>query len=380
MKKFLIVILFLLTGCYNYTELNSLAIVKGAAIDFEEGKYVLSYAISNASKDQSLPQAAILEGRGDTISDAIAEMNLSSPKELYIGHMLVYIISEDVAQKGISEITDYFFRNPTSKKTFQIIISKDKKAKDVLKVLSPLDNFPADNIAKNLTTESSLSSFAINTTLLSFIKNIKDPGIEAVASGITIIGDENEASKEENLENSKVENYVKIEPLAIFKNDKFVKWADEDISKGITILYNQNHSSKIDANCDNKKVVFALSDLDVKKNFIINEKVKFKIKITADTEIREMTCDFDLQNQNDLKKLEDILINSLKNILKDTIEEIKKTKIDSIGLGNYIYQNDYYNYLKIKDTYLDNLEVEFEIIPNLLASENTNEGTVNINE
>ena len=356
MKKTLILLLFFLTGCYNYTELNNLAIVKWASIDFEDDKYTLNYAILNPAKDETV---TILEGKGSSISDAISEISLSSSKELYIDHMLVYVISEEIAKDGINKATDYFFRNPNSKKTFQIIISKNCKAKDILKKLSSINN----NIIENLANESSLSSFNINTNLLSFIKKIKDPGIEATANGITINKDT-----------------IKIEPMAVFKDDKFVKWEDEEISQGITILYNQANISKISTNCGNEKVVFILTDLNVKKSFTIKDKINFKIKITANTEISEMTCNFDLKKMNDLKELENILINSLKNLLNKTITEIKESNIDSIGLGYYIYQNDYQNYLKFKNNYLENLDIEFEIIPNLLAFENNNEGMNKTNE
>ena len=368
MKKLIFIFLvFLLTGCYNYRELNNLAIVKGASVDIEDGQYVVTYIISNISKSQE-NMTTILEGKGSTISDAIAEMNLMSSKELYIGHMLIYVISEEVAKNGISNITDFFFRNPTSKKTFQIIISKNKKAKDILKVLSPLDSFPTDSIVKNLTTESSLSSFFVNTTLLSFLKKVKDPGIEAIASGITII------------KNSKSENLIKIEPLAIFKNDIFLKWENEEISNGISLLLNQSSYSKITTNCEHGKVVFSMSNIKIKKSFKIKKEIDFKIKLTGNTEISEMSCNYNTQKKEDLIFLENILINKLSDILNKTIDEIKTTKIDSIGLGNYIYQNDYQNWLKIKNDYLNNLNVEFEIIPNLLAYENSNEGTNKIND
>ena len=356
MKKIIFVFLIiLLTGCYNYSELNDLTIVKCASVDIEDDKYVVSYIISNSKEN------IILEGKGNTISDAISEMNLMSPKELYIGHMLVYIISEDVAVKGVNDVTDYFFRNSSSKKTFQIIISKGKKAKEILQVISSNYDIPTLNIAKNLTSENSLSS-TINTTLLSFTKSINDPGIEPIANGITI------------------EKNIKIEPIAIFKDDKFIKWADEYLSQGITILYNQGNSYKIDANCEDKKVIFNLNNLKIERDFNIDDKVLFNIKIKANTEISEMTCNYDLKNNDDLNKLESILINSLKSILDKTIYEIKESKIDSIGIGNYIYKHDYLNYLRVKDDYLDNLEVNFEIIPNLLIYENSNEGTIKNNE
>ena len=162
----------------------------------------------------------------------------------------------------------------------------------------------------------------------------------------------------------------------INKDDKFIKWIDKSTSQGITILYNQASSYKINTSC----AVFNLNDLKIDKSFIIKEKILFKIKITANTEISEMHCNYDLKNNDDLKKLENDLIYSLTNILNESVYEVKRTKIDSIGLGHYIYLNDYKNYLKIKDNYLDNLNVEFEIFPNLLIYENSNEGTIKNNE
>ncbi len=382
MKKILILIsIFLLTGCYNYQELNNLAIVKGASIDYQNNNYIVNYAISNANQNKNgefSNKTALLEGKGVTISDAIAEMNLSSPKELYIGHMVVLIVSEEVAKNGINNVADFFFRNPMSKKTFQIIVSKNCEAKDALKILSPLSTFPAENIAKNITSEN--SSFVVNTTLLSFLKSIKDPGIEPIAPSITIVGNKKSGEKEDNLTSTSIDNYVKIEPLAIFKDDIFIKWADEDFSKGLTILYNQSAAIKITSECPNGNIVFSLNSLKIDKNFKIDNKINFKINIKANTEIEEMSCNYDLKNQNNLKEIEKILVNKIKNILNKTINEIKETKIDSIGLGFYIYQNDYQNFLRIKDNYINHLDVEFEIDPKLLSLENSNEGTVQINE
>ena len=36
---------------------------------------------------------------------------------------------------------------------------------------------------------------------------------------------------EDSLKNSSIETYVKVEPLALFKGDKFVTWTDKDVSK-----------------------------------------------------------------------------------------------------------------------------------------------------
>lgn len=358
MKKLLILFLIFLTGC-NYHELNDLAIVECASVDLINGEYVVNYG-TRASKDDK--EITLLEGKGKTISDAISDMNLKSPKELYIGHMLIYVISEDVAKNGVNKVIDYFFRDARHKKTFQFVIAKDN-AKDILKTMSPLNNYPALNIAKNLTNENSLSEFVFNTTLMSFIKNVKDPGIEPIVNGI------------------KVENKsLKLEPIAIFKDDKLIKWEDPIISESINILINQSSSFKIEAPCDNSKIIFSINDLNVKKTFKINDKIDFKIYITSNTKINEMSCDYDLNSPSDLEKIEDILVKTLKENLSKTIEELKKTKIDFLGLGYFIYQNDYYNYLRYKNDYIEKLNIDFIIKPNVLMNENSNEGTYDLNE
>lgn len=345
MKKLIVLILmFLLTGCYDYQELSELAIIKGASIDIKENEYVLNYALTN---DNSKP--TFLKGKGKTISEAISDMSLTSPKELYIGHMLVLIISEDVAKKGLNDVTDYFFRNPLSKKTFQLVIS-DISAEKVLKTISPLETFQVESISKNLTGSTSLSTFIINTTLLSFTKTIKDPGINPVINGITI-----------------EDEYAKIKPLAIFKDDKFIKWTTSDISKGLAILFNQSNSFEIATN----QAIFKMNDVKVTKTFEIEDKIYFNFKIDANTKIEEMNSDYSL------KELEKMLINSIKSILNETINEIKTNNIDPLGIGLYIYQNDYENYLKLKDDYLKCLEVNFEINPNLMHEENSSKGVKN---
>ena len=78
-------LIFLLTGCYGYQELNEKAIVRGISIDFEKNQYVVNYMVSNANvsngkNSETNPQTALLEGKGDTISEAVAEINLLSPK------------------------------------------------------------------------------------------------------------------------------------------------------------------------------------------------------------------------------------------------------------------------------------------------------------
>ena len=147
----LIIPVLLLTGCYNYNELNELALCTGMAIDYEDDKYVVTYMIArseqtNQDNNTSTASTTTYEGKGKNISEAIQEINRICPKKTYIGHLNVIVISEDLAKKGLQNMLDYLLREPESRKTFFLILARNVKASDTLKILSPLESFSSQNI------------------------------------------------------------------------------------------------------------------------------------------------------------------------------------------------------------------------------------------
>ena len=56
MKKFILIIplLCLLTGCYNYRELNDLAIISGVAVSKVEDTYKITAEVVNPKKEQDI--------------------------------------------------------------------------------------------------------------------------------------------------------------------------------------------------------------------------------------------------------------------------------------------------------------------------------------
>ena len=73
---FVLLLLTLTTACYNYNELNDLAISTGMSIDYKEGKYVVNLLIANSKKSQASTvegeaQSIVYEGKGKTISEAL---------------------------------------------------------------------------------------------------------------------------------------------------------------------------------------------------------------------------------------------------------------------------------------------------------------------
>ncbi len=95
MKRLILVISLIIvcTGCFNYNELNDYAIATGMAIDKADDGYEVSMLISNSPKSSEKNYTTVVySGKGKTIYEAIKQIGLISPKELYIGHLSILII------------------------------------------------------------------------------------------------------------------------------------------------------------------------------------------------------------------------------------------------------------------------------------------------
>ena len=127
----LITICFILTGCGNYRELNQIAIITGIGIDKKNEEYEVSVLIANAQKSETTSkegesQPTVYSGTGKTLVEAVKVIERKTPKELYLGHINVVLISEDVAEDGFLKVADWLLRNPESRKKFYLILTKDK--------------------------------------------------------------------------------------------------------------------------------------------------------------------------------------------------------------------------------------------------------------
>ena len=94
MKKYLFIpILFILTGCYNYRDLNDLAIVSGISIGRDNNNFKVSVEVVNPSLNQDEEAGFLIyQSSANSIEEAINNISLKAPKQLYLAHLNILII------------------------------------------------------------------------------------------------------------------------------------------------------------------------------------------------------------------------------------------------------------------------------------------------
>lgn len=366
-KKILIVIclLFMTTGCWNYNELNSLAITSAIAIDKKDNQYEVSILIANLKNkenntDNNEVQSVVYSSKGNTISEAMKNIDLENPKKTYIGHLNSLIISKDVAEEGLVNVLDLFLKNSISSKRFFIVIAKDDKAKDILKIVSPLESFPTQTLSTNIKTSSQSQAVSTSVNYSDFIKTMLEKGINPVLPTIKIEGNKKTGSKNTNIEQTEPKGILKLDTLAIFNDDKLIGFATNDVSKGINLALNKTDSMIIKYKCKQDYLVTEINYITSKIN-INNNKPTINIKATGN--IIENNCDIDLNNQNTINDIKKDIKIQIKKLIKKGINYTQEEKVDVIGIGNLIYKKNpsYYNKIEDWNNYFSKLDIGINV-------------------
>ena len=383
MKKFILVLtfLFLLSGCYDYKELNDYSIVTGISIDKIEDKYEVSVLISNSSKsstetDSKESNVVVYSGKGTTLYSAFKDIGLISPKEIYIGSFSVLILSENVAREGIDNVVDLFLRYPSSRKSFYIVISKDK-AKDVLKIMTPLANFPSQNISNNLSSSTDLQGIIGKVSFNKLLSILVQDGIDPSINTIKDIGNKEKGAKQSNLESTNPKTYVKLDSLAIFKNYKLVDIANRNESIGINFVNGNIKETYLKLNYNDGYVVIDTNKIKTSIKTKLDNNPKVNINIEGEAKIIECNGNIDLEDYKTIEKLQNLSNKKIRKIVNQGISLAKKNNSDIFGFGLKFSKSHPKYFEKNKDNWdkiFKNLNIDTKvkiILKNKVSSKNS---------
>lgn len=341
-------ITLLLCGCWNYNELNQIAIVTALGIDKTDKKneYKVSVMISNAHGNQSntkegQSQTVILEGTGHTISQALNEIDLQSPKEIYLGSLNVIIFSEEAAKIGVNKIADFLMREPESRKKFYLLLTHHEKASDVLRILSPLEALPSQNIASNIIEATNYQAIVADINYSDFIRSLIDPGKQPVLSSIKITGNAKDGSEYTNLEQSKPASTVKLSYLGIFKNDKLQGFVGNTESEGINLISNRAKRITIEAKCGNNYMVAELNNPHNKiKVSLKDNKPTIDMYLSSKGMISEVGCNINLRDPKIIDEITKHMEKNTKDIMNAGLKVTQqKYKSDIFGIGKQFHDH-----------------------------------------
>lgn len=377
-KIFLLLIVFLLTGCYDQKELNTIAILTATEINKIDNEFIVNTQVINPqSSDKTVNIQApfvMYEGKGQTIHEAYRNIKMQSSRFIYPNHMQILIINENLAKEDINQIIDFFLRIPDIRTEFNVLVGKTK---DILNITTPIDDISATSILETMETNNKYLGVTNFVTFNELANMNLNKNLEIILPSINAKNINKLAESTENTKNTKVESIYELETLAIFKNNQLKGYLTKDESIAYNLIKNKAKSILITNECEKDKYM-TIEATDIKSDINTkNKEINIKIKMTGN--INETMCSINLNKEKNIKKLEKELNEYITKKIETSINDIRKNyNSDIFGFLDLIYKTDYNTYKQIKDNWykseFKNIKIKIKTSINIIGKGNVLEG------
>ncbi|MEV5030481.1 Ger(x)C family spore germination protein [Paenibacillus sp. LPE1-1-1.1] len=339
----LVLCMCLLTGCWSRRELNELLIVLGIAVDWEDGEYLVSFQVVNPSEISAQkqsgdrPPSTLYQGRGKTMFEAARSLTAEAPRKVYAGHLQIYVIGEKLARRGIGDFLDNTLRDNEARMDFNVVVAKGAKAEDILKIYTPLEKLPTQNMLRSLETSEKSWAPTVSVTMDQILSTLSGDGKELALTGIQIIGSQKKAESKENVETFLPPGRFRYTGIAAFKKDKLIGWLNEKESKGYTDITNNLDSTSVELKCSENKylgieITSSESRIKMKMN---NGLPEAHIYFQTEANLVDRGCrEVNLKDPAVIGQLEQQVEGVMQSNADASVKHAKKLKSDIFGFGS----------------------------------------------
>jgi spore germination protein KC len=324
-----------LTGCWDRTEVNDLALILATGIDKGEKKNIeLSAQIyipggsqggqqSGMSSGSSSSQSFVRSAEGETIADAMARLQEELTREVFWGQNEVLIIGEKLAKAGISDEIDFWMRHSEPRIRADVFVSKGR-SKNVLGAKPELERDAAKQLRKIVKTH-----IGVQVTVKDLSQMLSGESAAAVLPWVEDLPP--------SLMDKKKEIPI-INGAAIFKEGKMVGRLDDKETRGILWPRNEIKSGVITISFEDEDGYISLNLLRSHTELIPsikNDTWSMLIKTNADLEVVQNTTKLNLFNPKVIKKAEQKVADEIEQRERLAFSEVQeKLNTDIFGFAD----------------------------------------------
>lgn len=344
--KFLILLLPLLSGCYNYRELNELGITTAVSIDYKDNNFYVIAEVINPIKQQDASSSnnspfINYNSSSSSLQDAFRKVVLESPRQLYAAQLEIIVLSEEVVNNHLEEVLEYFARDPESRTEIKIIVAKTEDSTKAITLQTLLTSLSSSNIIKSLDLQSKVLGMSYPVTLNELLNMYIDPYLEVVLPSMTLYGNYEIGDEKENITTSSPKAIVKIDGSTITKDNKILGYLDLEESKILNLINGKLKETIIKMNYYDGYIIFEPNRIKVSRELDIKNNI-IKINISGYSKTKEIQSNINVKNPKEVEKLNKALNMELEKKVTDTFNSIReKYDTDVFGFQELYYRTNY---------------------------------------
>jgi spore germination protein KC len=360
----------LLSGCWDRTEINDLAMITAAGIDRKSDKTIeLSVQVfipraagggqqgmsgGGGGGGSSGGQTFVRSAEGVTIADAMSRLQEKLPRLIFWGHNEVFIFGRKIAEEGIHGSLDFMARHPQVREGAYVFVSA-KSAKEMLELLPALERSSSEVLR-----ELAKSKIALEVTIKDLTQRMTgDSGAVALPWVEKLPPERGKPEKQ---------TIPYISGTAVFKKDKLVGHINDRVTRGVLWLRNEIKLAIVTVPSKEAKGAVSMKILRAQTQLIPKiENGTWKITLKGKTEddIVQNDTNLVLMNPKFVEKLEKDLEANVEIRAQQALDQVqKKMKVDIFGFANAFHRKYPKEWNKAKDHWdeiFPEVEVTFEI-------------------
>lgn len=337
MKKKLVMVIFIiiicpiiLVGCWNYREIDSLAIVTGMAIDKDRitKKYIVTTEIitTQMSGVSSIIDSELYRSEGHSIFSAVRNSIEKTGLKLFWSDAKVLIISEAIALEGIIPVIDWVNRSSDTRPDMWMLISTGSTAAEILEAKVKLNSVTSFHLNETMKSGTTLSKFT-DSRLWSFVAGISsEEKFETVATVKNELHEDRDSLA------------PRISGSAVFTVDKLVGYLSSNETLYMLMIKNKLKQGLIvleNALETDTTVTLGIHESRTKLTPLYNNGIaSLIIDIYPDVTIDDIAGSKDFIKEDSLKKLQSEGENKIKAEIQHLISKLQRDyKSDVLGFG-----------------------------------------------
>lgn len=353
---FILLIIMATSGCSGQMEIDRISFPVAMGIDFDETNNnikVYAQIAATSSNPGGQPQTKktykILEGKGDTLLDAMADITGESSQNISWKHITVVVVTVKLAKHGLNHELDLLCRFQQIHMNSYLMVT-DADLKELMESTPVIESsMPSPLGGIRLISEQSAHTKVI--TIRDFAKAYLSDGIEPIIPRISIKKTEEK------------EIIIDYPGISIFKEDKLIGDLNEEETSGVVLIYGTKNISHITIPKPeiSKQKEFTIQSIKSTPEIIpvmqqnipgitINLETEY---ILAENSISRIADTIEVERIN--RQVEEYITKSAETVILKTQKELSS---DIFGFGEKIYR-------KYPKYWMDNKEHWNEIFPNI---------------
>ncbi|MDD9267065.1 Ger(x)C family spore germination protein [Paenibacillus sp. GCM10023248] len=331
----LLLMIAILTGCWDQREPNQLAFINGAAMDLtKDGKFEISSLLAipaviggglNGGGDGGNKKSFhVVSATGKDFMDAGQNLQTQLSRQLFYGHRQTILVGQRMAEYGIASFIDMVIRNPQSEMRSTIYVVKDGDAKDLLSMEPIFDPYTSTELVSQQDTLQ-INPYYYRNFLSESLSQGTYPLLPAVSmtplkkyvyTGSAILNKD---------------NGLKLAGFLNTRESFYANWITGKQKGFIITSYITQGNGNISLNMQKL-------DRRIRVN-LVNDQIQIEVRLVGKGSIVENNATLDPTARKDLQIIQDEFNLTTQNSVQQLIDKVQKEyKTDIFGFGEVVHR------------------------------------------